>query len=99
MKQRSHQAWQDLVKQQSEGQLSILEFCKQQKISTSCFYKHKAINRAQSPSPTKSFIKARRPQQNSTKVGAIEILHGKTQIHVPANIQSVWLAELIRALA
>ena len=99
MKQRSHQAWQDLVKLQAEGQLSILEFCKQQKISTSCFYKHKAIYRAQPPSTTKSFIKAEFALQNNAKVEPIRIQHGKTRIHLPTSVQSLWLAELIKALA
>ncbi len=99
MKQRSQQAWQDLVKQQSESQLSILEFCKQQKISTSCFYKHKAIYRSQSPSPTKSFIRLERPPQNNGKAEPIKIQHGNTRIHAPASVQPAWLAELIKALA
>lgn len=99
MKQRTQQAWKQLIKQQSDGNLSILDFCKQQKISTSCFYKHKAINQAKAEPKANSFVKVERPLQTTTKLEPIKLQHGKTRIHLPASIQPIWLADFIKALA
>ncbi len=83
MKKRTQQAWQDLIKRQSQSGLSISDFCKQQKVSTSCFYKHKAILKVEAVPQANAFIKAERPRQSSVIIEPIKIQHGKTQIHLP----------------
>ncbi len=99
MKKTTQQTWQDLIKRQSQGDLSISDFCKQQKISTSCFYKYKAIFKVKSAPQANAFIKAERLRQSSVKIEPIKVQHGKTQIHLPITILPTWFAEFIKALA
>ena len=99
MKQRSRQDWQQLIKQQPDSNLSILNFCKQQNISASCFYKHKASNRIKPEPQASTFIKVEVPSQKTTKPEAIKLQHGKTRIHLPATVQPLWLADFVKALS
>lgn len=98
MKKRTQQAWQDLIKRQSQSGLSISDFCKQQKVSTSCFYKHKAILKIEPAPQANAFIKAEQPRQSSVKIEPIKVQYDKTQIHLPITIQAIWFAEFIKAL-
>ncbi len=97
MKQRTQQAWQKLIKQQADGDLSILDFCKQQSISTSGFYKHKANNKTKAKPQENPFIKVER-KQPTIKSEPIKLQYGQTRIHLPATIQSTWLADFVKAL-
>ena len=99
MKRQSRQDWQKLIQQQSEGDLSIVDFCKLQKISTSCFYKHKAMHKLQPSVSISPFIKAKRSIVSSENPIPIKIQHGKICIHLPTTIHSIWLADFIKALA
>ena len=40
---KTPQQWADIFEQQKNGSLSIQEFCQQENISTSSFYKHKQL--------------------------------------------------------
>ncbi|WP_446539684.1 IS66 family insertion sequence element accessory protein TnpA, partial [Shewanella surugensis] len=42
MTKRSHEEWIELITQQSESGLTIGDFCRQHKVSTSTFYARKA---------------------------------------------------------
>lgn len=97
---KTNSDWQSFIQQQKESHFSISEFCQQHKISVSCFYKHKAqlknLDKKQS-----SFIKVKSaviPSQKSLS-NIIKIQYGKTRLHLPTNIQPIWLAEFIKALA
>ena len=99
MKQRTQQAWQELIKLQLSGDLSILNFCKKHEISTSCFYKHKAIKNAKAGTQSNPFIKVEAPRQTTQKLEPIKLQYGKTRIHLPTTIQPSWLADFVKALA
>jgi len=98
MKQKTQQAWQELIKLQLGSDLSILDFCKKQEISTSCFYKHKAIKKAKSGTQSNAFIKVEAPQQTTAKREPIKLQHGRTRIHLPTSVQPIWLANFVKAL-
>ena len=97
---KNNNDWQSFIQQQNQSSLNILEFCQQHKISVSCFYKHKAqlkkADKKNSP-----FIKMKSSvvgiQQPTSEI--IKIQHEKTRLHLPMNIQPIWLAEFVKALA
>jgi len=97
---KTNSDWQSFIQQQKQSPLSISEFCQQHKISVSCFYKHKAQLKEVNGKAS-SFIKMKPPiassQQPTNEI--IKIQYGKTRLHLPMNIQPIWLAEFVMALA
>lgn len=112
MKHRSKEAWLELIKLQSQSQLSVLEFCRQQNISSSCFYKHKSDNKerlsgraafktqeTQTSSSKNTFVKAECSQHVlSTDASIIQVQYGDSQITLPVSTQPIWLADFVKAL-
>lgn len=99
MKQKSKEEWQALIKLQRDGRLSIKGFCRQHSISTSCFYKHKKIINTSSKNGTSQFIKVKPPVISKSSIESIKVQFQQTTINLPMNIESVWLATFVKALA
>ena len=96
----TQQQWLTLFQAQPDSHLSIKDFCLEQGVSTSSFYKHKAllITKPQTlvPSPFSQvqLIEPERENNHCIKlnVGNVNItLNGKTDVH--------WLANLVGQLA
>jgi putative transposase len=96
MKRRNHQEWRELFEQQSQSDLSIAQFCQQQGISQSYFYKRKS-ELATSVSTTGAFIKAQTP--NVIRQPTLTIHYGVVTISLSSDIAPLKLAELVKALA
>lgn len=95
--QRTQQQWLALFQARKDSDLSIKQFCLEQGISTSSFYKNKAAFTTTLPSPF-SQVQRIDPDNKSTpheikvNVGNVELtLDGKTDI--------MWLASLVEQLA
>jgi hypothetical protein len=95
MKQRTLGDWQTLIEQQQASGLPIVVFCKQNKLTTSNFYKHRA--KLQENANASKLIKVNTSPIAPTKT-SITLTHGKTQLTLSSNCDPQWLASLIQAL-
>ena len=95
MKQRTLGDWQTLIEQQQASGLPIVVFCKQNKLTTSNFYKYRA-------KPQKTELPPKLVKVNAPPIipdqSAITLTHGKTQLIFPLNCDPQWLASFIQAL-
>jgi len=103
--QRTQQQWRTLLQTQTDSDLSIKQFCIEQRISTSSFYKNKAtlkplvipIDTITLSSPFSQVLRVKPDNKNATheiklNVGSVELtLDGKTDVR--------WLANLVGQLA
>lgn len=96
MKRRTHQEWRELFEQQIQSSLSIAEFCQQQNIGQSYFYKRKS-ELGTTVSTSSVFIKAQTP--NVSRHSSLAIHYGLITISLPCDIAPLKLAELVKALA
>ena len=101
IKTKSPSQWQALYQQYESSGLSITKFCKQQRISTSSFYKHREIQ-----SPAKSFIQAQVTNHHSQRISLQSPMPSSIRLNtktgilsLPLEIQPSFLAQLIRGLA
>lgn len=101
-KQRSQAQWLELIEQQKQSGLKASEFCRQQALNPQYFSKRKRQLRlhAEPTSQPSSFIKVQPSHKMSvpSKVGGISLSYQNIQLQLPTNIESHWLAQLIRAL-
>ena len=101
-KQRSRAQWLELIKLQKQSGLKASEFCRQQDLNPQYFSKRK--RQLSSPSepatPPSSFIEVQPSHKISTpsKDSGILLSYQNIQLQLPTNIESHWLAQLIRAL-
>jgi hypothetical protein len=100
MKNRTHQQWRELFKQQATGNLSVAAFCKEHGIGQSYFYKRKSdLVIKNDECPTTNFIKVKPQSKNITPVVSIKLQYQQTRLHFPTTTSPRWLAEFIKALA
>ena len=100
MTRRTLDDWRELVNQQIDSDLSVAEFCQQNNLGETYFYKRKAdlkkLDDKPQPSP---FIKVSKPNTSSIQSALIKIQHQQAQLCLPVSISPLWLAEFIKALA
>ncbi len=98
---RTKQQWLALFQAQNNSDLSVKDFCLEQGISTSSFYKHKAIliNNPEplEPSPF-SQVQLIEPDTAIT-AHAIALNIGKVNMTLDGKTDTRWLANLIGQLA
>ncbi len=94
MKQRTLDDWQTLIEQQASG-LSIVGFCKQNKLPTSNFYKYRAKLQEVEAAPKLVKVKSTSVVPVNT---SIILAHGKTQLTFPSSCEPRWLASFIKEL-
>lgn len=95
MKRRTLDDWTTLIEQQQASGLTIVDFCKQNKLPTSNFYKYRA--KLQKTETAPKLVKVN--SKLITPVNAqITLTHGKTQLILPSNCEPQWLAGFIKAL-
>lgn len=92
---RTREDWQRLIEQQKTSGLSIVGFCKQNKLPTSNFYKYR--NRLQASEQAPTLVKVKSQAFTSVK-SSITLTHGNTQLSLPSRCEPQWLADLIKAL-
>ena len=99
MKAETLEKWQDLIQQQSLSDLPITHFCKLKKISPSCYYKYKSQLKTNTQASVKNtFIKVQ-PAETSNATNVIKIQYHQTTLSIPSNLEAVWIADLLKALA
>ena len=99
MKTETLEKWQALIQQQTISDLPIIQFCKLKQISPTCFYKYKNhLKTNTQASITKPFIKVK-PPETSNRIDVIKIQYQQTTLSLPSNLEAVWVADLLKALA
>jgi len=101
-KQRSRTQWRELIEKQEQSGLKASEFCRQQALNPQYFSKRKRqlrLHAEPTPQPS-SFIKVNPSNKISaqSKDSRISLSYQNIQLQLPTNIESHWLAQLIRAL-
>ena len=100
MKRRTKKEWLSLFEEQLTSHLSMTEFSRQHHITPSYFYKRKAaLIPSRDSKPSTPIVKVKRDVTEPTKTTTICIQHHQTQISLPININTIWLANFIKALA
>ena len=99
---RSDVEWQQLIEQQQRSGLSAHAFCQQHGLTSKTFYKRRQALRQQTTATdsTVQFIKIQPPSMPVAAVTTTAVLHyHDSQLHVPAGVDALWLAQLMQALS
>ena len=96
MKRRTLTDWKRLIELQTESDLSIASFCKQNNLPTSNFYKYR--NKLNQRKSSDVFVKAERIKNQPVKAAQMLLTFGETRLTVNDNCDTNWLADLIKAL-
>lgn len=97
--QRTQQQWHYILQAHADSDLSIQQFCREQGISTSSFYKYKsrltkhATEREPSPFSQVQLI------DDVTSTHTISLQVGKVSLTLNGNTNTRWLANLVEQLA
>ena len=89
MRQLTKEKWQQTLDEAEKSPLSTIEFCKQNNITQSSFYKRKA--ELAKLKPKKSFIQIKNPDSAAT-------VDESGSLRVPLGCDPKWLARLMREL-
>ncbi len=99
MRTETIEKWQSLIQQQSVSALPVTQFCKLKQISLTCFYKYKNQFQTDIQAPMiKSFIKVQPPEVSNT-MSVIKIQYQQATLSLPSNLEPMWIANLLKALA
>ncbi len=93
------QQWLALIKEQQQSDLSIAAFCCDKNIKVKYFYYHRSqYLKNIPPSP---FVKANPPSIKAPddQSARLTLRCGSGQLHLPADVSTVWLASLMKAPA
>lgn len=104
MKRRTLDDWRQLIELQQQSNLTIVDFCKQNKLTLSSFYKFRQRLFGKRSEPT--FIKAdvaatrfsRAKISSHSENDGLKLTQGNTQILLPLSTEPEWLASLLKAL-
>ena len=101
-KRRSRAQWLELIAQQKQSGLKASEFCRRQELNPQYFSKRKRqLSSHSEPAPQpSSFIKVQPRNKTSapTTENSISLSYQSIQLQLPTNIESHWLAQLIKDL-
>lgn len=96
MKHKTLEEWRELIAQQQSSGLSIVDFCKKFRLSTSSFYKFRGQLQQQDNSPL--FLKASKPTINNNIQPSISVRLGEVSLSFSTPCEPVWLAGFVKAL-
>ena len=103
---RTPQQWLTLFKSQSESHLSVKQFCLEQGISTSNFYKNKAaatpvtsLEPTAMVSPFSQVLLAETKLKNTTPLRDIKLNIGNIELTLDSKTEVNWLVNLMGQLA
>ena len=95
---RSQEQWQSIIKDQQSSSLTIIDYCRQHKLSLTSFYAHrKKLDLTQS-----GFICAKVTQQvefETRQPENINLCVGNATLTFPNSIPASYLAQLLREFA
>ena len=92
MPRRTLTDWQSIIEQQQQSGLSIVAFCKQNKLNTKSFYRSRRMLRNQAR--TDKFLPVVVPTLPEHKI-VVELENAK--LHLPPSCEPTWLAQLLKA--
>lgn len=95
MKRKTLDDWKQLIEEQQKSGLSIVAFCRENKLPTSNFYKYRGQLQAQDRVPV--FVKATPPVRNSANC-TITLLYGPVQLKLSTACEPAWIADVEKAL-
>ena len=104
MAKRSHEDWMDLINQQPASGLSIANFCRQHKLSTSSFYTRKAAIDEVNTQTVEPFVKAtvaastEAISQTYASEQTISLQHQTGTWTFPSSQPASYLLEIIKGL-
>jgi len=103
---RTPQQWLALVQTQSESHLSVKQFCLEQGISTSNFYKNKAAFKPETSittttvsSPFSQVYLAEPDKRNTTPLKNIKLNIGNVELTFNGKTEVSWLVDFVGQLA
>jgi hypothetical protein len=100
MARRTKEDWRKLIEEQSNGDLSVAEFCKQHQLGQTYFYKRKSdLKKLPVKAQPSNFIKVRQPKTAPVDSVSIKLQCQSLELSLPLSLSPSWLAELIKALA
>ncbi|WP_059365030.1 hypothetical protein [Pseudoalteromonas sp. '520P1 No. 423'] len=95
---RNQEQWQSIIEAQQSSGLTIIDYCRQHKLSLTSFYAHrKKLNLTQS-----GFIRAKVTQQvefETRQPDNINLSVGNATLTFPSSIPASYLAQLLRECA
>ena len=93
---RSQEQWQTLIEDQQTSDLTIIDYCQQQQLSTSSFY----AARKKISLSSGNFVRAKIIQQVELieKQTFITVTVGKANVSLPASTSVTYLSLLLREL-
>jgi hypothetical protein len=93
---RSQEQWQTIIDDQQTSGLTIIDYCQQQKLSTSSFYAVKKKLGLTSD----NFVRAKITQQVEIieAQGSITLTIGKANVSLPSTTSVTFLSQLLREL-
>jgi len=104
---RTPQQWLTLFETQRESELSVKQFCLEQGIATSTFYKHKATFTSETSittapaavSPFSQVYLAESDNRNTTSLKNIKLNIGNIELTLDGKTEVNWLVSLVEQLA
>ncbi|MEO9947393.1 MAG: hypothetical protein ABJD02_00520 [Paraglaciecola sp.] len=81
MKHKTLEKWRELITQQQSSELSIVDFCKMLRLSTSSFYKFRG--QLQEPDNPPRFVKASKPDIDKTIQPSVSVRLGEVSLSFP----------------
>ena len=98
MRIETQNKWRTLIQQQSDGDLTISQFCKVKRISPTCFFKYRKILQTDTDAESRNaFVKIRSPKVTSRNE-VIKIQYHHSTLSLPTTIAPDWIANLLKAL-
>lgn len=99
---RSHEAWQEILKQQVQSGLNAAAFCREHGLSTKTFYRwRKALRHARAKTP-QCFVKVKTgsaPVHRQASFDSISLHYREVELRFPASAAPDWIASLMKALS
>ena len=97
---RSQAQWQDLVELQASSDLNAAAFCRQEGLCRKSFYHfRKVLSESSTQFATDRFIQVKaEPAPAPTTVMAV-LDYRQARMQLPAGIDPIWVADLMKALA
>lgn len=98
MRIETQEKWQTLIKQQSDSDITISQFCKDKHISPTCFFKYRQMFQAtDTPASRNAFVKIQTPKVLASNE-VIKIQYHSLTLSLPATLEPQWIANLIKSL-
>ncbi len=100
---RTSAEWQTLIEQQQTSGLNGAAFCKQHRLCRKTFYARRKVlteKTVVTQLPAGQFIQIKpKPVQSGVMLAGAVLHHRENRLHLPPDIDSNWVADLMKALS